>query len=172
MVKTPFCVFDLKTGVPCTKCQALIESGKYSMLDFEVSKTLYEIEKGFPFLKDAEYVRSLEVSGILVIILRGIEEVYRSYIRHLEARIARALVYRRFKNIKVVLEKHDLRAMAEQLLSPARLISFTVVWFPDGSSEYVFRIRRSDFKRLPYPVNVLEKIIGSILQKPVKISSI
>jgi len=171
-LKTPFCNFDLKTGVLCPNCSQLIEKGAYTMLDFEISRIFLNMEKTYPFLEKAVYVKSIEVNGLLIIILRGISEAYRGLLRQVEHKISRLNLPRRYKNIRIIIDKGDPRFLVEQLVSPAHLVSYTVVWFPDGSSEYVFRVKLSDMRRIPLPLQVLNNALSKILGKPAKIAII
>ena len=167
-MKTPFCKFDLKTGVPCPKCQSLIDNGVYTKLDFEISRILYELEDNFSFLKDAEYFKSIKEEDTLFIVIKVKRETPYFLIKRLERKVSKKLKTNLY--VKIVLWRgEDIKSLIENLIRPARLTTITTVWFPDGSLQYNVRLTRREIRRLPFPRNMLEKVLSKILGHGVEI---
>ena len=169
MVKTPFCLFDLKTGVLCPRCQALIDSGKYSMLDFEISRALYNLEnKGMTFLKNIEFEKSYLIRGYLFVVLKGKEEIERSTLHILERRVLNSISNKNILFVKVILDR-GIKSIIEQLIFPAKLITINIKWFPDGSSLYTVRV--SSIRRLRMNREILGELLKNLTRHEVEIIS-
>jgi len=166
LVKTPFCVFDLKTGVPCPKCQALIDEGKYTYLDFEVAKALLKVEEsGLGKLKEVSFEGSFEVSGTLVVIVRGLGIRDRLLLHRLEGELAKEFKGK-YRKVKVIERSSNLKELISQLVYPIRVTSVNIYWYPDGSSEYTVGVSKG---RLPLPKDLVEEIAKRIVGREVKI---
>ncbi|MDW8011079.1 MAG: hypothetical protein RMH84_05755, partial [Sulfolobales archaeon] len=59
----------MKSGVLCPRCEALVSSGAVTELDLEVMRVLLKAEStpDYRFLKDSEYVKSVNLGGVLVV---------------------------------------------------------------------------------------------------------
>ncbi|WP_069807563.1 transcription elongation factor NusA [Vulcanisaeta thermophila] len=159
-MRIPFCTFCVKTRVFCSKCQSLLDSGEYSMLDVDVSDALLEISSGKlgEELKDVEYVKSYEIGNLLIVVLKGIKSLPRVVIQQLEHELER-----RFdKRVKVVEKGVNINELATQLASPARILTVSTSWLPDGTTETVVRISRQELKRLPFRPSELAKVLSQI----------
>ena len=66
----PLCTFDLKTGIFCSKCREKIRQGLYDEFDIKVMKLLLELEKRFPRLQKAGYVKSVNGKETIFVVLR------------------------------------------------------------------------------------------------------
>jgi len=154
-LKVPFCVFCLKSGILCSRCQEKIDSGAYSELDIRVCRKLIELESRFPELKDVEFVKSLKAGGLTIIVVKA----PRGFPRRIWYEISR-LLRRELGSIRIIEKGPDIKSMVEQLLSPVKVMSIATVWFPDGSSELVIKISRYDSRRLFVSKEDLEKVVS------------
>jgi len=154
-LKIPFCVFCLKSGILCSRCQEKIDSGEYSELDITVCKKLIELESRFPELKEVEFVKSLRAGGLTIIVVKA----PRGFPRRIWYEVSR-LLRRELGNIRIIEKGPDIKSMVEQLLSPAKVMSIATVWFPDGSSELVIKVSKHDSRRLFVSKEDLEKVVS------------
>nr|KJR72716.1 MAG: transcription elongation factor NusA [Vulcanisaeta sp. AZ3] len=159
-MKIPFCTFCVKTRVFCNKCQSLLDSGEYSMLDVDVSDALLNIATGKmeETLRNVEYVKSYEIGNLVIVVLRGIRALPRSIIQQVEYELERALN----KKVKVVEKGVNVNELASQLASPARILTTSTSWLPDGTTETIVRITRGELKRLPFKPSELARILSQI----------
>lgn len=159
-MKIPFCTFCVKTRVFCSKCQSLLDSGEYSMLDVDVSDALLNISTGKmeEILRNVEYVKSYEVGDLIIVVLKGIKAVPRVIIQQIEHDLERALN----KRVKVVERGVNVNELATQLASPARILTVSTSWLPDGTTETVVRITRSELRRLPFRPSELARVLSQI----------
>lgn len=129
-------------------------------------KTLLDLEEepGNRILRDAKYIRSLWLDGLLVIVL-SMPRSSPSELRRLSRSIGQALNTR----VQVVAYTRDVRMMAAQLATPAQVLGVNMVWLPDGSTQYVVRISRQDQRLLPARPSLIEKALNEILQVPVRV---
>ncbi len=130
------------------------------MLDVDVSDALLEISSGKlgEELKDVEYVKSYEIGNLLIVVLKGIKSLPRVVIQQLEHELER-----RFdKRVKVVEKGVNINELATQLASPARILTVSTSWLPDGTTETVVRISRQELKRLPFRPSELAKVLSQI----------
>jgi len=163
MVKIPFCEFCVKTRVLCHKCQSLLDSGKYQWLDVEVSDALLKVRQKIN-LSDVEYVKSYEVDDLVVIFMRNVKRVPRGAFMQLEKELASLLG----RNVKVV-EYGSVNEVIAQLVSPARLLTISTSWLPDGTTETVVKIPSRELRRLPIKPERLQAILSQISGVNVKV---
>ncbi|RLE65118.1 MAG: hypothetical protein DRJ49_03240 [Thermoprotei archaeon] len=170
MVKTPFCQFDLRTGVLCYKCQKMIEEGKYSELDFEVARCLSELEnKGYSLIKNMEFLKAYEKSGFLIILMAN-GSIDRGDLAKLEKEVKTKLRAIRPRYVKMIIKRRTERSIIEQIIQPARLLSLNIAWFPDGSSQYSIKVYPS-VKRMYIPKGIVESILKEIFHREVIIEA-
>ncbi|ABL87856.1 conserved hypothetical protein [Pyrobaculum islandicum DSM 4184] len=163
MVKIPFCEFCVKTRVLCQKCQSLIDSGRYQWLDVEVSDALLKVEKKIN-LTDVEYVKSYEVDDMVIILMRNTKRIPRSAFIQLEKELTSLLR----RSVKVV-EYGGINEVIAQLVSPAKLLTISTSWLPDGTTETVVKIPSREVRRLPIKPERLQAIISRISGTNVKV---
>ncbi|KUO80469.1 MAG: transcription elongation factor NusA [Vulcanisaeta sp. OSP_8] len=159
-MKIPFCTFCVKTRVFCNKCQSLLDSGEYSMLDVDVSDALLNIATGKmeDLLKNVEYVKSYEVGDLVIVVLKGVRSLPRAVVQQIEHDLERALD----KKVKVVEKGVNINELATQLASPARILTISTSWLPDGTTETIVRITRTELRRLPFRPSELARVLSQI----------
>ncbi|MCU7788175.1 MULTISPECIES: transcription elongation factor NusA [unclassified Pyrobaculum] len=163
MVKIPFCEFCVKTRVLCQKCQSLIDSGRYQWLDVEVSDALLKVSKKIN-LADVEYVKSYEVDDLVIVLMRNVKRIPRGAYAQLEKELSSQLG----RSVKIV-EHGNVNEVIAQLVSPARLLTISTSWLPDGTTETVVKIPSRELRRLPIRPERLQAIIGQISGANVKV---
>jgi len=165
-MKKPFCDFCIRTKVLCPKCQGLIDSGEYSWLDVDVVDTLMKLEKKYN-LNDVEYVRAYETDAFIVVVVRGFRRLPKGAQMQLEKDLAAALG----RNVKIV-EKGSANEIIAQLVSPAKLLTISTSWLPDGTSETVVKIPSREIRRLPVRPEKLQEVLNRIVGSTIKIDVI
>ena len=163
MVKIPFCEFCVKTRVLCQKCQSLIDSGRYSWLDVEVSEALLKVGRKIN-LADVEYVKSYEVDDFIVILMKNTKKIPRGAFMQLEKELSSILG----KTVRVV-EHGSINEVIAQLVSPAKLLTISTSWLPDGTTETVVKIPSRELRRLPIKPEKLQAVISQISGTNVKV---
>lgn len=163
MAKIPFCEFCVKTRVLCQKCQSLIDSGRYSWLDVEVSDALLKVGRKMN-LSEVEYVKSYEVDDLLIVLLRNVKRIPRGAFMQLEKELSSILG----RSVKVV-EHGSVNEVIAQLVSPAKLLTISTSWLPDGTTETVVKIPSRELRRLPIKPERLQAIISQISGATVKV---
>jgi transcription antitermination factor NusA-like protein len=163
MAKIPFCEFCVKTRVLCQKCQALIDSSRYGWLDVEVSDALLKVERKIN-LADVEYVKSYEVDDFIIILMRNAKKMSRGAFIQLEKELSSLLG----RNVRVV-EHGSVNEVIAQLVSPAKLLTISTSWLPDGTTETVVKIPSRELRRLPIRPERLQAIISQISGANVKV---
>ncbi|MEB3825713.1 MAG: transcription elongation factor [Desulfurococcales archaeon] len=130
-------------------------------------KVLLELEEqGETWLRNSEYVKAYMLDGFLVILIRirghegfSLSRAAREIARRVNARYVKIIDYR----------GKDLRYLARQLVSPAKVYGVNIVYMPDGSTVYTIRVSRRDMNRLPIDKELLEKALSTIYGEPVSI---
>lgn len=168
-MKTPLCHICIKSGILCPRCQGLVDSGEYDEVDIDVMKVLLELEsKTFQELKNMSYHKSYLIGDLLVVQLSG-KPLSPYQLSRLAKHIADKLRDKYNVKVRVVEKTGDLRRMASQLLSPARILGVNTLWLPDGSFESIIRISRYDEKILPAQKEILEEALSKIFKATVKV---
>lgn len=143
-----------------------MDRGEVSRDEIPVMKTLIDLEEnqGLKLLREAKYVRSIWLPGLLVIVLR-IPRATPPELRRLSRSLGEALGTR----VQVVNMTRDVKTLAAQLVSPARVLGVNMVWLPDGSTQYVVRLSRFDQRVLPTKPSNIEKALQEILEVPIRV---
>jgi len=154
LVKTPLCVFDIKSGIFCAKCEEKIRSGEVTDLDVKMARLLMDLEGKFPVLQDVTFHKAVEAAGVLAIVVDH-EDVQRM-LSH-GGKIIRAISDDFKRKVRVLEVKGDLRSFLEDLFFPASIVSINTIWVPDGSTE--IRVVLSGKERsLPIDVKSVKKL--------------
>jgi len=66
------------------------------------------------------------------------------------------------KKVRVVGENSDLKAVAADILAPARVSGINIVYGKDGEERHKIRVRREDARRLPAKLDLLNNIIQEL----------
>jgi transcription antitermination factor NusA-like protein len=167
IVKIPLDHICVKTGVLCPRCQSLVDSGKVDRKEIPVMKTLIELEennKEFRFLKNIKYVKTIWIDNLAVLIIKS-----SSSNPHQLKKLAKTLSERLNTRFQVIEQTKDLKKLASQLLSPARVMGVNMIWLPDGTIEYVIRVSRYDQRLLPSKTEILEQALSKVLNSPARI---
>ena len=130
-------------------------------------KKLIELEekkKDFKFLKNIQYIKTIWINNLAILILKTSNTP-----PHLLRKLAKTLSNQLDYRFQVIEKTRDLKKLASQLLSPARVTGVNMIWLPDGSIEYVIRVSRFDQRALPTKIDVLEEALSQILNSPSKI---
>ncbi|MEB3786892.1 MAG: hypothetical protein GSR75_02150 [Desulfurococcales archaeon] len=130
-------------------------------------RILLEMEdKGEAWLKNSEYVKAYMFDGFLVILLR-IRNAYGFSLNRTAKEIGKRIGARFVKIIDY--RGRDLRYLAQQLLSPAKVHGVNIVYMPDGSTMYTIRVSKRDLHRLQVDKELLEKALSKIYGEKVSI---
>lgn len=165
-MRKPFCDFCIRTRMLCPKCQGLIDSGEYSWLDVDVVDALMKLERKYN-LTDVEYVKAYETDAFVVVVLRGYKKLPKGAQMQLERDLSAAMG----RSVKIV-EKGSVNEIIAQLVSPARLLTISTSWLPDGTSETVVKIPSRELRRLPVRPEKLQEILNRIIGSTIKIDVI
>ena len=130
-MRTPVCQFDLKSGVLCPKCEAKLRENIVSELDIKIMAALLDEEKNFIFLQKSEYIKSIELYGVIYIFIKIEEDVSQTQLSLLETR----LEAKTKRKVRLFKDSDNFNEFIGSLISPARLVSITKIWLPDGTEE-------------------------------------
>ena len=130
-MRTPVCQFDLKSGVLCPKCEAKLRENIVSELDIKIMAALLDEEKNFIFLQKSEYIKSIELYGVIYIFIKIEEDVSQTQLSLLETR----LEAKSKRKVRLFKDSDNFNEFIGSLISPARLVSITKIWLPDGTEE-------------------------------------
>jgi len=134
VVKTPICLFDLKTGILCSSCEEKLRMGIISELDIEVAKALLKLEetKYRHLLQDVRFHKAYVVDDVLAILVDQ-KDVVKLVSKG--GRLLKELGDMFGKKVRVLSYRCDLKEFLEELLAPASILALNRVWLPDGSTE-------------------------------------
>jgi len=169
VVKTPVCYFCAKTGVLCATCQDRLDRGEISDIDVEVSKWFIELENSIPQLKDCTVHKAVLSKGLLVILVSCSKS---SGGRVLWNRVSKALSEKKGVNVRIVEKTSSIKKLAEQIVTPARIIGANTIWLPDGSWESTLKIPRSEVRKLPAEPRVIEQVVKEISGEIIKLIAV
>ncbi|MHA1799783.1 MAG: hypothetical protein ACTSVY_15145 [Candidatus Helarchaeota archaeon] len=168
MKKMPICKICAISGVLCGACTENVESGKISSLDIEYTKELLELEKKFKVLNGITFLKANEI-GDMVVLQVGKGDLAK--ISGQRGRILRELEKsypgKRFRFIE---KSKDIKRILENLVAPARILGINQIYLPTGETESKVRIYKSDQKKLPASIEILEDVVYSLTNEHVRIA--
>lgn len=134
MVKTPICLFDLKTGILCSSCEEKLRRGLISELDIEVAKALLKLEetKYRQLLQDVNFHKAYMVEDMLAVL---VDQKDVAKLVSKGSKLLKELGDAFGKKVRVLSYRCDLKEFLEELLAPANILALNRVWLPDGSTE-------------------------------------
>ncbi len=158
-MKLPFCLFCVKSGVLCLKCQEKLEKEGFSELDLKLSQTLLELSKKFSSLNDIVFHRVLnENNHVYVIVGKGGANILfsdRRIIKHIERSLK--------KKVKVIEKTDDKTQMIRELI-PVKTLGINRVYYPGGLSFVKAIVKKKDYdkieRKIPKIVEIIEKLTG------------
>ena len=164
-MKTLICDPDLRREALCSECRKKLEQGKLSMLEIEVSRKLYRLNKKFFFL-DLELKGVVELNDEVVVLLctgklgqiigRGGRTI---------AELGKELG----KKCRVIEKGSDKKKMVQDLAGDnVRVIGINKI-FNMGNLEYSVVINREDETKLISSRENLEKGLEKILGSKTRI---
>jgi transcription antitermination factor NusA-like protein len=138
----------------CQGCENKLKSGEITQMDLDIAKLLYKLGEG-----KIGFKKTIEI-GDTVIIVTDKEQVGKLIGK--SGKIVREISRSIEKKVRVVGENSDLRAVAKDILAPARLSGINIVYGKDGQKKYKIRVMAEDSRRIPGRLDVLNSIIKEL----------
>jgi hypothetical protein len=104
------------------------------------------------------------VDDFIIILMRNAKKMPRGAFIQLEKELSSLLG----RNVRVV-EHGSVNEVIAQLVSPAKLLTISTSWLPDGTTETVVKIPSRELRRLPIRPERLQAIISQISGANVKV---
>ncbi len=161
-MRTPVCQFDLKSGVLCPKCEAKLRENIISELDIKIMAALLDEEKNFIFLQKSEYIKSIELDGVIYIFIKFKEDAIQTQLSLLETRIEAKIK----RKVKLFKDSDNFNEFIGSIISPARLVSITKIWLPDGTEELGLLIDSKS--KMTIPPETLSEIVKLLKGKTIR----
>jgi len=121
-------------------------------------KLLLELEKRFPRLQKAGYVKAVDGKETIFVVLRE------GSLRDLQfkdlAALRRILSEKLGKHVRLVEDSGDVIRFIEGVITPARIVAVNKIWLPDGSEE--MRVILDDRRSLKVGVNSLVEVVKEV----------
>jgi len=150
----PVCDVCLKSGMLCQGCENKLKSGEITQMDLDIAKILYKLGEG-----KIGFKKTIEI-GDTVIIVTEKEQVGKLIGK--SGKIVREISHSIGKKVRVVGENSDLRAVARDILAPARLSGINIIYGKEGQKKYKIRVMAEDSRRIPGRLDVLNSIIKEL----------
>jgi transcription antitermination factor NusA-like protein len=128
-MKAPICDICLRSSILCSGCKRLIDEGKITVPDINVSRKIFEVSERFKSPKTVTIKRVIETdNNILIVPVEGDA----SKIIGKEGLIVRELSRIMGKNVRVIEETRDKREFIERIVFPAKVSGMNVLYTEDG----------------------------------------
>ncbi len=124
---------------------------------------LLDEEKNFIFLQNSEYIKSVELQGVIYIFLRFMEDVSQAQLLLLEARIDA----KSKKKVRILRDSYNFNEFLSALIAPARLVSISKIWLPDGTEEFGLLIDNKS--KISIPDQTLVELVKLLKGKTIRI---
>jgi transcription antitermination factor NusA-like protein len=150
----PVCDVCLKSGMLCQGCENKLKNGEISQLDLDIAKLLYRVGDG-----KLGFKKTIEIGDVVIIIT---EKDQVGKLIGKGGKIVREISKTVERKIRVVGENSDMKAVATDILAPARISGINIVYGKDGEERYKIRVRKEDARRLPAKLDLLNSIIQEL----------
>ena len=154
----PVCSFDLRSGIFCPNCEAKIRSGEVTELDIRVMKALQELEKSIPQLGGLAYRKSVQVDGMLFVVLG--EGSFARLTPPQQANLRKRLGEALGVNVRLLEDSRNINRFIQSLVAPARIVVVNRIWLPDQSEE--MRVVLDSERSLRLKKEVVEEVVNKI----------
>ncbi len=154
----PVCIFDLKTGILCAKCEDKLSRGELTKLDFDIMRFFLELEKNNPQLASLSYVRSIKIDDHLFVLFKKKDTAGLS--PTVQAQLKKILSDKFGLNVRIVEEHKDFNTFIQNLTTPARILAVNKVWLPDQTTE--IKVVLEDDRVLKTPLEVISEAIRQL----------
>ncbi len=162
-MKYPLDKICVKSGILCPTCQRKVDTGIVDKNEIPIMKVLMELEDRLKELRRGEYIKSYDLNGLVIVLIRDHWEK-----EELE-KISKELSNILRRRTKVVVYTNDKKHVVEQILYPATLLGMNTLWLPDGSEQIIVRVSRRDQRFIGGRKSLLEKLLADLLKKNVRI---
>ena len=150
----PVCDVCLKSGMLCQGCENRLKTGEITQLDLDIAKILYRVGDG-----KIGFKKTIEIGDVVIIIT---EKNQVGKLIGKGGKIVREIAKTLERKVRVVGENSDLKAVATDILAPARISGINIVYGKDGEERYKIRVQREDARRLPAKLDLLNSIIQEL----------
>ena len=164
-MRTPICNVCLRSGILCQGCKNKLKEGRISELDIKISRTLFEIAQKRRGLEKINFKRAISTSGLIVLMV-GRGEIPFAVGRG--GKVVRELENQLRTKIRVVEEGTQTRKLAQDILTPVKVLGVNVL-YSGGKEEYRVRVPRLHLKRLPANVKGIQALLTKLTNKNIAI---
>lgn len=155
----------LRSGIICQGCENKLKEGRISELDIKISRTLFEIAQKRRGLEKINFKRAISTSGLIVLMV-GRGEIPFAVGRG--GKVVRELENQLREKIRVVEEGTQTRKLAQDILTPAKVLGVNVL-YSGGKEEHRVRVPRLHLKRLPANVKGIQALLTKLTNKNITI---
>ena len=155
----------LRSGILCQGCKNKLKEGRISELDIKISRTLFEIAQKRRGLEKINFKRAISTSGLIVLMV-GRGEIPFAVGRG--GKVVRELENQLREKIRVVEEGTQTRKLAQDILTPAKVLGVNVL-YSGGKEEHRVRVPRLHLKRLPANVKGIQALLTKLTNKNITI---
>lgn len=157
-MEAPVCVFDLRSGTFCSKCEEKLRKNEVTDLDVKIMKQLLDAEKSFPPLQTLTYINSIETNELVAIVTKpgDLSRFSSQQISMLRKKLVSVVS----KPVRFMEDIADPSEFLETLVAPARIVTINKIWLPDQTT--VTRIILDSFRGLRTSKDVLIELAQKI----------
>jgi hypothetical protein len=109
--------------------QAKLDAGKITLLDIEVSRELYKLERTHKLVNSIHLLASRAVEDFILILIESQRPVNLNEITTLNQDLKRIFA----KEVRIIEKNVSQTKIIQELLLPKKVTSHSSVWLPDGS---------------------------------------
>jgi len=158
MKDLPACKTCVNSGFLCTSCQEKLDKGELSEFELDLAKDLSKLEESnqgkFGYLKDVSFYKAIDYEDVVIMVVGKkdklrinqdlIEWIKKSY---------------EVETIILVEKTKNVRAVAESLITPNKLISLNEIFLATGDIEFKAIMHNSDQEKILFTKDELEELI-------------
>jgi transcription antitermination factor NusA-like protein len=145
----------------CNGCENKLKSGEISQLELDIAKIVYNLGDG-----QIGFKKAIGTDNVVIIIT---EQDQVGKLIGKGGKIVRAISKELGKKVRVVGAGSDLKSVAKDMLSPARISGINVVYGKDGEEIFKIRVVKEDARRIPADMEVLNEIIEKLTGEKTRI---
>jgi hypothetical protein len=109
--------------------QAKLDTGKITLLDIDVSRELYKLERNHRLIGSIQFLASKALEDFILVLIESQRPVNLNEITTINQDLKHVFA----KEVRIIEKNVSQTKIIQELLLPKKVTSYSSVWLPDGS---------------------------------------
>jgi hypothetical protein len=166
MRNLPACKTCVSSGFLCSSCQEKLDTGVLTQFELDLAKDLLilEEEDRFNFLKNISFYKAIDFEDVVIFVIGKKDKlkITQKLINWLKETYE-------VKNLILIEQTKNPRAVLESLIAPSKLISLNEIFLATGDVEFKGVLIKKDQEVILFTKEELEELIFELTGNKIRI---